>query len=419
MQRGSSRPCTSSLPRSDVHHRESNSIGVWHGGEVPCTVMHGSAEAVTRRELSYREKGLLVSALTMVCRHMESTAELRRRASIRRRNTEDGGGHETGDGGAGDLRCSVGRTFPDGECHHCRVLWNSSLFKRAGAVTLFEVEPIVLPGGVSTKGYLLGDNGYDPKTWIVVPYGGVEQQSDVAIFYGKQKATGGVVERAFGRLKGMWRLFLRHHKTNTANMPQQFHDVCILHNLLIEAGIDFDERVLLELDADGNEGMVDLGMSRLKKLWRKSRFNGETHGEDRGEVLPDDGEGTRSSSWVEEEGEGEAGSSEGGRGRRQLAGSPAMAPRHELNGVLDVTHRWDAGVRERRWENVVVLSDEVTNCGLQVSCISCEFLSVSVSSRRRGGLDGRRRDGSRDGSHGDRGRSGSRGMSSASGQGGS
>ncbi|GBG64143.1 hypothetical protein CBR_g40842 [Chara braunii] len=80
------------------------------------------------------------------------------------------------------------------------------------------------------------------------------------------------------------------------------------------------------------------------------------------------------------------------------------AQRHKPNGVLDVTHRWDAGVRERRWENVVVLSDEVTNCGLQVSCISCEFLSVSVSERRRGGLDGRRRDGSRDGSHGDRGR---------------
>ncbi|GBG71956.1 hypothetical protein CBR_g10893 [Chara braunii] len=78
--------------------------------------------------------------------------------------------------------------------------------------------------------------------------------------------------------------------------------------------------------------------------------------------------------------------------------------RHELNGVLDVTHRWDAGVRERRWENVVVLSDEVTNCGLQVSRISCEFLSVSVSKRQRGGLDGRRRDESRYGIHGDRGR---------------
>ncbi|GBG70056.1 hypothetical protein CBR_g4884 [Chara braunii] len=96
----------------------------------------------------------------------------------------------------------------------------------------------------------------------------------------------------------------------------------------------------------------------------------------------------------------------GGLGNRESVGCLVVNTivRHKLNGVLDITHRWDAGVRERRWENVVVLSDEVTNCGLQVSRISCEFLSVSVSARRRGGLDGRRRDGSRDGSHGDRGR---------------
>ncbi|GBG80746.1 hypothetical protein CBR_g31301 [Chara braunii] len=94
----------------------------------------------------------------------------------------------------------------------------------------------------------------------------------------------------------------------------------------------------------------------------------------------------------------------GGLGDRESVGCLVVNTivRHKLNGVLDVTHRWDAGVRKRRWENVVVLSDEVTNCGLQVSRISCEFLSVGVRVRRRGGLDGRRRDGSRDGSHGDR-----------------
>ncbi|GBG80552.1 hypothetical protein CBR_g31012 [Chara braunii] len=94
----------------------------------------------------------------------------------------------------------------------------------------------------------------------------------------------------------------------------------------------------------------------------------------------------------------------GGLGDRESVGCLVVNTivRHKLNGVLDVTHRWDAGVRERRWKNVVVLSNEVTNCGLQVGRIACEFLSVSVSERRRGGLDGRRRVGSRDGSHGDR-----------------
>ncbi|GBG65115.1 hypothetical protein CBR_g49478 [Chara braunii] len=94
----------------------------------------------------------------------------------------------------------------------------------------------------------------------------------------------------------------------------------------------------------------------------------------------------------------------GGLGDRESVGCLVVntVVRHKLNGVLDVTHRWDAGTRERRWENVVVLSDEVINCGLKVSHISCEFLSVSVSARQRSGLDGRRRDGSRNESHGDR-----------------
>ncbi|GBG86126.1 hypothetical protein CBR_g41029 [Chara braunii] len=57
----------------------------------------------------------------------------------------------------------------------------------------------------------------------------------------------------------------------------------------------------------------------------------------------------------------------GGLGDRESVGCLVVNTivRHKLNGVLDVTHRWDAGVRERRWENAVVLSDEVTNCGLQ------------------------------------------------------
>ncbi|GBG77442.1 hypothetical protein CBR_g23891 [Chara braunii] len=98
----------------------------------------------------------------------------------------------------------------------------------------------------------------------------------------------------------------------------------------------------------------------------------------------------------------------GGLGDRESVGCLVVntVVRHKLTGVLDVIHRWDAGLQERRWENVVAFSDEVTNYGLQVNRISCVLLSVSVSvsvsERRRGGLDGRRRDGSRDGSHGDR-----------------
>ncbi|GBG78854.1 hypothetical protein CBR_g28079 [Chara braunii] len=136
------------------------------------------------------------------------------------------------------------------------VLSGDTLRWQAG--TLFTAEEVTLPGRVRTMGYVLGD--YGPLSWVVVPYGGVVQPDDEAYLDTCHKTARNVVERVFGRLKAMWRLFLRHHKTNMESMPPQFTAVCILHNLLIEAGIDFDQRLLMERDANRNERPIDLGM---------------------------------------------------------------------------------------------------------------------------------------------------------------
>ncbi|GBG64813.1 hypothetical protein CBR_g46769 [Chara braunii] len=65
-----------------------------------------------------------------------------------------------------------------GSCHNIRVIQLSSLSKCAEEGTLFRGPPITLPGGVRTNGYILGDNGYPPSEWIVVPYGGINQHPD-------------------------------------------------------------------------------------------------------------------------------------------------------------------------------------------------------------------------------------------------
>ncbi|GBG62931.1 hypothetical protein CBR_g34302 [Chara braunii] len=101
--------------------------------------------------------------------------------------------------------------------------------------------------------------------WMVVPYGGTAQTPFEARFDNKQKTARGAVERAFGRLKGMWRLFLGSHKTNMETLPQQFVAVCILHNILIDAGIPFDENLLWEVDANGVRRRVDLAIQRPPK----------------------------------------------------------------------------------------------------------------------------------------------------------
>ncbi|GBG58818.1 hypothetical protein CBR_g219 [Chara braunii] len=149
-----------------------------------------------------------------------------------------------------------------GSCHDIRVIQLSSLSRRAEEGLLFRGPPVTLPGGVTTNGYILGDNGYPPSEWVVVPYGGINQHPDEERFDTKQKVARGAVERAFGRLKGMWRLFLRTHKTDLESLPQQFTAVCVLHNILLDAGIEFDENLLWEVDANGVRRRVDLGIHR-------------------------------------------------------------------------------------------------------------------------------------------------------------
>ncbi|GBG83714.1 hypothetical protein CBR_g37515 [Chara braunii] len=84
---------------------------------------------------------------------------------------------------------------------------------------------------------------------MVQAFGG-ETAASVEGFDSKQKVARGAVERAFDRLKGMWLLFLQTHKTNLDTLPQQFTAVCILHNILINAEIPFDENLLWEVDAN-------------------------------------------------------------------------------------------------------------------------------------------------------------------------
>ncbi|GBG90704.1 hypothetical protein CBR_g51213 [Chara braunii] len=161
-----------------------------------------------------------------------------------------------------DLRVlNVFMGYP-GSCHDVWVIHLSSLWSRAVAGELFTGPPVLLPFQVQTNGYLLADSGYPPSEWMVVPYGSTAQTPFEARFDNKQKTARGAVERAFGRLKGMWHLFLGSHKTNMETLPQQFVAVCILHNILIDVGIPFDENLLWEVDAKGVRRRVDLGIQR-------------------------------------------------------------------------------------------------------------------------------------------------------------
>ncbi|GBG72512.1 hypothetical protein CBR_g12083 [Chara braunii] len=172
-----------------------------------------------------------------------------------------------------DMNLCVLDVFVDypGSCHNVRIIHLSSLWALTEAGELFTGPLVMLPFGVRTNGYLLDDNGYPPSEWIVVPYGGLAQRPYEARFGNKQKTMRGAVERAFGRPKGMWRLFLRNHKCNIDTLAQQFVAACILHNILIDAGIPFDDNLLWEVGTDGVRRRVDLRIhQRLRPVCMES-----------------------------------------------------------------------------------------------------------------------------------------------------
>ncbi|GBG74350.1 hypothetical protein CBR_g18761 [Chara braunii] len=171
-----------------------------------------------------------------------------------------------------------------GSCHDVRVIQLSSLWARAEAGNLFSGPPVMLPFQVQMNRYLLGDNDYPPSEWIVVPYGGIGQHPCGGAL--RQQPEGGErgCGKGFRKAEGDVAVVIADAQTNMETMPQQFVVVCILHNILIDAGIPFDENLLWEVDANGVRHRVDLGIHRpLRPVCMESSTEGRRqrrlHGE--------------------------------------------------------------------------------------------------------------------------------------------
>eukprot|EP00250_Pteridium_aquilinum_P015991 c22876_g1_i1 orf=80-1522(+) len=107
--------------------------------------------------------------------------------------------------------------------------------------------------------YVVGDVEYPLLPWLMKPY----TQSELMIaparvlFNDRLNFTRIDVARAFGRLKGTWRILQGTMKQpNIERVPRMIHACCILHNMCIDAGgvegIHFPESgVILQHDPEG------------------------------------------------------------------------------------------------------------------------------------------------------------------------
>ncbi|GBG74086.1 hypothetical protein CBR_g17797 [Chara braunii] len=128
----------------------------------------------------------------------------------------------------------------------------------------------MLHGGRHIGRYMLGDQGYPLLPWLMTPFGRFAVTSADRAFDVSHSAVRSCIERTFGRLKAVWRNFIRRHICNLKTVCKEFMAVCILHNLMIDHDMEIDLALMKDIsDSDGD----DHHRGDRRRRRRRRRFN--------------------------------------------------------------------------------------------------------------------------------------------------
>lgn len=95
--------------------------------------------------------------------------------------------------------------------------------------------PTLEVAGTQIREYIVGDAGYPSLPWILTPFPGRNLASVRDYFNYKQSSTRMVVERAFGKLKCMWRILAKtiYWRPEQDSLWALLLCCCYLHNVLL------------------------------------------------------------------------------------------------------------------------------------------------------------------------------------------
>ena len=141
-----------------------------------------------------------------------------------------------------------------GSIHDARVLRLSGLFD-LGENEQILTSPMKIVSGTEIPPLIIGDSAYPLLKWLVKQYPNRGHlPPDEREFNKKLSAARSVVERAFGMLKGRWRLLLKKVEQETRTLRKTVLAAYILHNICIDHGDLYD---CSDSDSDDSDSEED------------------------------------------------------------------------------------------------------------------------------------------------------------------
>lgn len=115
--------------------------------------------------------------------------------------------------------------------------------------------PKKIVSGTEIPPLIIGDSAYPLLKWLVKPYPNRGHLTpDKREFNKKLSTARSVVERAFGMLKGRWRLLLEKVEQQTRTLSKTVLAASVLHNICVDHGDLYD---CIDSDSDESDSEDD------------------------------------------------------------------------------------------------------------------------------------------------------------------